>query len=89
MNYTFEEHLRYNADKFPEGFLELLTQQLGLDTPADKSKSAERTEELLREQIYFAKEILDEIEIALKKARSLKEMRKQFVMIVENGYFER
>lgn len=89
MKYTFEEHFRYNVDKFPEGFLELLTQKLGLDTPVDKLKSAERIEELLREQIYFAKEILDEIEIVLKKARSLKEMRKQFIMIVENGYFER
>lgn len=89
INFTFEEHLRYNVDKFPEGFLQLLEQKLGSDTFADKIERAERTEDLLREQIYFAQELLDNIESALKRATSLREFRKELPLIIENGYFER
>lgn len=46
-------------------------------------------EELLEEQLYFAREILDNLENSLKNSTKLSEFKKEFKQILENSYFER
>jgi hypothetical protein len=54
-----------------------------------QEKNADRRNDILEEQLYFARELLDEIEKELKTAKSGKQAREIFQLAVENGYFER
>lgn len=49
----------------------------------------EKETERLREQAYFAQELIDELESCLESCTKLKDFKAAFARIVENSYFER
>jgi len=55
----------------------------------DQLKSAERTEELLREQIFFANTLLEEIEEAMEEPGRKADLIKNILAIIDNSSFER
>ena len=45
--------------------------------------------ESVREQLYFATELITQLETMLEKAKTLKEFKKDFLRAIEDSYLER
>jgi len=87
-NVTPEEYFRHycqdeHAKKFFTDSLDELTSK-----EAD-SNSRDKQEELLREQIFFAHELISAVEEQLNRTTSLKEYKKTFARILADSLFER
>lgn len=54
-----------------------------------ENNSLRREIELLREQLYFAREAIDEIEHRLKRTSRLTEFKKEFEIVLSESFFER
>lgn len=87
-NQNLEELLRYSD--LPESLANKITEELDkLEGIKKELKLAERTIELQNEQLYFARELIDNIESGLNGVTSAKQAREWFVRAYENGQFER
>jgi hypothetical protein len=81
-----EEVLQYGTDEQVRERLASLideVEKLNLD------KSQERRLELLEEQLYFANELIDNLEKGLGEITRLTEYKKFFEANLSNSYFER
>jgi hypothetical protein len=94
-NATFQEVLTYHAPAGAEEFARELEvrffnedHEVMITSAAEETQ--ERREELLGEQIYFARELLDGIIDVLKtETRSPKLIRDRILTIISNSMFER
>lgn len=90
--YTLEEQLRYNADKFPPGFVDAFEgykKELHDNAELRAQERFNRDEELLHEQIYFAQNLLEEIEAILNDNTRATEIKKAIAAAIGNSMFER
>lgn len=55
----------------------------------DGRKRAFRRQEIADDQLYHAEGLIDEIEKMINGTNTLKQVRKQFAMAIENSFFER
>lgn len=86
-NMSIEEARKYGTY---EQLLESLEQEENeLIKIKKESKLLERNYEVISEQLYFAREIIDQLEEALKQTTRLSEFKKEFTMILENSFLER
>lgn len=87
---TVEEHLRYNIDNIPEGLVVALEEEANTVEDLKEELEANRVfYERVEEQVYFAQEILDCIEQAMRNETRCKDLKKAIECIIENSQFER
>ena len=89
-NVTPEEFFEYyctdeNAKRFYEEALEKHTDEV----ESKAIDELQKREELLEEQLFFARELIDDIERTLKQSVRLKEFKAQFDVLVSDSMFER
>ena len=90
-NMTVEEALKLATDAELRAFLEDKADVIDSQEKrhASEIKALERAIELTDEQVYFARQLLDELEESLRHAKSGKHAREIFQHVVSEGYFER
>lgn len=86
-NMTVDEVMNYGTDQQKINYMQQLIDQR--DNAIAEYKNQSRSLELAEEAVYFARELLDEIELGLNISRSIGQARKAFTTSVENSYFER
>ena len=74
-----------NAKRFYEEALEKHTDEV----ESKAIDELQKREELLEEQLFFARELIDDIERTLKQSVRLKEFKAQFDVLVSDSMFER
>ena len=86
-NMTFEERVRLNlVPEEAQSFVDEMQQRL-VDMEKELQYYKHR-EEALPEQVYFAKEVIENIQKGVNDARSVGQARQAVIMAIENGMFE-
>lgn len=89
-NVTPEEYFRhYCRDEHARKFYENIVKELMIKQDGEDAKAWDRQEELLREQIFFAQELISELECQLNRTTRLTEFKKDFDRILADSLFER
>lgn len=83
---SLEEKIRYGHPVTMDD-LDAILDELKVDF--EELKAERKENELLREQLAFARDVFDRIEEGLKDVKSGKQARAEFALALENGYFER
>jgi chromosome segregation ATPase len=91
-NFTLQEVLRYSENE--PGFVEAVRERVDdLYSKVEKAESEQRylqsRIEALEEQLYFARVLIDNIEISLERCNSAKQARNALQDALSESYFER
>lgn len=89
-NYSLQEWLHLGHSLTNEQVLKLLrSKDEELALLKEQSEAEDRRVELIEEQLYFAKELLEGIQDAMKANNRCSELKKEINKLVQESMFER
>lgn len=87
MSLSDDEYIRYNCDDnhIKDIYFKKLNEIKGLE---DFVEELNRDMEIDAEQVYFAKELIEDIQKILRQHTTAKEIKSEILAAIEHSYFE-